>query len=142
MCFSLIGLYLSFLLTSLWGRFFYDYVSSNSMKQVCITFSALVHYFLLVYFCITVAQSLLLYVQLVMVLGTKNILHYYQLRAGLVCWSKFLKNLLLSHCYCSVLPHPLMGGHHGSWLCAKPGVTLMFSCQVIHSDCFFSKFYH
>ena len=90
MCFSLIGLYLSFLLTSLWGRFFYNDMSSNARKQVCITFSALVHYFLLVYFCITVAQSVLLYVQLVVVLGTKNILHHYQLRAGLVCWSKFL----------------------------------------------------
>ena len=93
MCFSLIGLYLSFLLTSLLGRFFYEDVSSNARKQVCITFSALVHYFLLVYFCITVAQSVLLYVQLVMVLGTKNILHHFQLRAGLVCWSKFLSTI-------------------------------------------------
>ena len=28
---------------------------------------------------------------------------------------------------------------HDSWLCAKPGVTLMFSRSVMHSDCFCSK---
>ena len=27
-------------------------------------------------------------------------------------------------------------------MAAEPGVTLMFSCPVMHSDCFCSKFYH
>lgn len=55
---------------------------------MCITFSALVHYFLLVYFCITVAQSILVYVKLVMVLGTQNFLRQYHLKVALISWSK------------------------------------------------------
>lgn len=87
MCSSLIGLYVSFLLTSLWGHFY----NSNSREQMCITFSAVVHYFLLVYFFLTVAQSILIYLKLVIVLGTQNLLSQYQLKVGLICWSKSFK---------------------------------------------------
>lgn len=89
MCCSLIGLYISFLLSTLWGRF-YDNISLEAREQVCISFSALVHYFLLVYFSITVAQSVLLYVELIVVMGTQSMLHQYQLRVGLISWSKYV----------------------------------------------------
>ena len=85
MCSSLIGLYLSFLFSSLWGRFYYR----NSREGLCITFSALVHYFLLVYFCITVSQSVLLYLKLIKVLGTQQYLNQFNLKVGLVSWGKF-----------------------------------------------------
>ena len=105
MCLSLIGLYISFTLSSLWGLF-YDDVPSEAREQVCITFSALVQYFLLVYFCITVAQSILLYVKLVMVLGTQNMLHHFPLRAGLISWSKFLLCMELKCDRCMTPPPP------------------------------------
>ena len=101
MCLSLIGLYTSFLLSQLWGQF-YNEVSSNARGPVCITFSALVHYFLLVYFCITVAQSILLYVKLVMVFGarTRAIEEFYHVNAGVISWSKLLcsKSIVIDLC--------------------------------------------
>lgn len=89
MCLSLIGLYISFLLSQLWGR---HYNEVSNARPVCATFSALVQYFLLVYFCITVAQSILLYVKLVMVVGgqSNNLQEFYHINAGIISWSKLL----------------------------------------------------
>jgi hypothetical protein len=98
MCFALIGLYISFLLSQLWGRF-YDDVSPDARKPVCITFSALVHYFLLVYFCITVAHSVLVYLKFVKVFGLQNYLNQYQLKFGIVSWSKYLEDYTVFHLY-------------------------------------------
>lgn len=55
-------------------------------EAACIAFAALVHYFFLVYFCLTVGQSILLYVDLVKVLGTDVALQQYHIKVGLVSW--------------------------------------------------------
>ena len=87
MCLSLIGLYISFLVSALLGN---NYGKLEVGREaLCIGFSALVHYFFLVYFCTTVAQSVLLYLQLVRVLGNKNLLSRYHLKVGVVAWSKY-----------------------------------------------------
>ena len=87
MCLSLIGLYISFLLSQLWGRF---YNEVSNARPVCVTLSALVHYFLLVYFCISVTQSILLYMKLVMVFGerARALQEFYHINAGIISWSK------------------------------------------------------
>ena len=83
MCFSLLGLYISFFIASLLGK------SYKPIKEpFCIGFSAMVQYFFLVYFSITVAQSVLLYLKLVRVLGTDIILDQFHIKVGIVCWSK------------------------------------------------------
>ena len=87
MCLSLIGLYISFFISSLLGKFYGD-LNTDVRETFCVGFSALVHYFFLVYLFITVAQSLLLYLKLVRVLGTQNLLNQYQLKMGIICWSK------------------------------------------------------
>lgn len=89
MCCALIGLYVTFLVSSLLGEFFGD-LSHNLRGPLCITFSALVHYFLLVYLIITVAQSILVYLDLVVVLGAQDILNHYQLKVGIISWSKLM----------------------------------------------------
>lgn len=88
MCFSLIGLYMSFLIASLLGNN-YDQLLVSIWEPVCIALSAVVHYFFLVYFFMTVAQSVLLYLKLVKVLGTEDVLLNYHQKVGLVCWCKF-----------------------------------------------------
>lgn len=80
---------MTFLTASLLGEFFVD-IPLALRGPFCITSSALVHYFLLVYFILTVAQSILVYLDLVVVLGTKELLRQYQLKAGLISWSKYL----------------------------------------------------
>ena len=87
MCLSLIGLYLSFLVASLLGMNYGGLRRAG--ESLCITLSALVHYFFLVYFSITAAQSMLLYFKLVRVLGADNLLTRYNLKVGIVSWSKF-----------------------------------------------------
>ncbi len=86
MCLSLIGLYISFLVGSLLGNNYNLFEVAR--RPLCITFSALVHYFFLVYFFTTVAQSVLLYFKLVKVLGSEDVLMNYNGKVGLVCWSK------------------------------------------------------
>ncbi len=71
-----LALYFSFLLSSLWARF-YDNVPPNMREPVCITFSAMVHYFLLAS-SLHVAQSILVYLKLVRVLGIQDLLSQYQ----------------------------------------------------------------
>lgn len=88
MCFSLIGLYLTFVVSSLLGEY-YGALNQDVREPFCIGLSALVHYFLLVFFFITVAQSLLLYLKLVKVMGIEMLLNRYQLKVGIVCWSEF-----------------------------------------------------
>lgn len=86
MYFSLLGLYISFLIASLLGN---NYEKLEIAREpFCIAFSALIHYFFLVYFFISVAQSLLLYFKLVKALGTEDLLTNYHQKVGLVCWSK------------------------------------------------------
>ena len=63
-------------------------VAEAVREPLCITSSAFVHYFLLVYFSVTVGQSMLLYFKLVKVLGTLNLLIQYPLKVGIVSWSK------------------------------------------------------
>ena len=87
MCVSLVGLYISFLISSFLG-IHYDKILDAVQRPICIGFSALVHYFFLVYFLISAAQSILLYLRLVKVLGTENVLNNYHLKVALVCWGK------------------------------------------------------
>ena len=85
LCFSLIGLYVSFLLSSLIGS---EYEKISARRPLCLTFSALLHYFFLVYFSLTVAQSILLYLKLVKVIGTANFLINYQFKIGMISWGE------------------------------------------------------
>ena len=87
MCLSLIGLYVSFILSQVWERFYDE--ESMQWEPVCITISALVHYFLLVYFIITAAQSILLYLKLVKVMKLQYLLENYHIKAGIISWSEF-----------------------------------------------------
>lgn len=87
MCLALLGLFMSFFIASQLGTF-YEELNFDVRELFCIGFSALVHYFFLVYFLITVAQSVLLYLKLVMVLGTSNLLNQYTLKVGIISWSK------------------------------------------------------
>jgi hypothetical protein len=87
MCFALVGLYVSFLISSLLAEFYMD-LSSAFREPCCIAFSALIHYFLLVYLLITIAQSILMYLDLVIILMNKGPLQNYVLKMGIVCWGK------------------------------------------------------
>ena len=87
MSFSLIGLYVTFFIASLLGQF-YGGLSPLVREPFCIGFAATVQYFFLVYFFITVAQSVLLYLKLVRVMGTEDLMSQFQLKVGIVCWSK------------------------------------------------------
>ena len=79
---------MSFIISSLLGRYYED-LDFDVREPFCIGFSALVHYFFLVYFLITTAQSILLYLKLVKVLGTSDLLNQYTLKVGIICWSEF-----------------------------------------------------
>ena len=96
MCLSLLGLYVFFLLSSLWGQF-YDDISADVKGPVCVMFSAIVHYFFLVYFFITVAQSLLLYLKIVKVIGINSYLNRYQLKFGAISWSESLIQSIINN---------------------------------------------
>ncbi len=88
MCCSLLGLYTMFLVSSFLGEFYVD-ISPTLRNPFCIASSALVHYFMLVYLLITVAQSILVYLDLVVVIYSRDILKNYQLKVGIISWSKF-----------------------------------------------------
>ena len=88
MCLALLGLFMSFIISSLLGRYYGD-LNFDVREPFCIGFSALVHYFFLVYFLITAAQSILLYLKLVKVLGTSDLLNQYTLKVGIISWSEF-----------------------------------------------------
>ena len=79
---------MSFFISSLLGRYYED-LNFNVREPFCIGFSALGHYFFLVYFLITAAQSVLLYFKLVKVLGTSDLLNQYMLKVGIISWSEF-----------------------------------------------------
>ena len=78
-CTALLGFYLSFVAASLKSR-----VPLSDV--ICGIFSALLHYFMLVYFFWTAAESVLLYLKLVKVFGTHTT--NYALKATIVSWSK------------------------------------------------------
>ena len=78
-CSALLGFYFLFVAASL--------KSSVPLPTViCGIFSALLHYFMLVYFFWTAAESLLLYLKLVKVFGIDTT--DYVLKAAIVSWSK------------------------------------------------------
>ena len=78
-CAALLGFYLSFVAASLKSRV-------PLPDVLCGIFSALLHYFMLVYFFWTAAGSILLYLELVKVFGTHTT--NYVLKAAVVSWSK------------------------------------------------------
>ena len=80
MCLSLIGLYVTFIVSSFGSRL---------PTVVCGIFSGLLHYFMLVYFFWTAAESILLYQKLVTVLGGE--IEYYTKKAAIVVWRKYLE---------------------------------------------------
>jgi hypothetical protein len=94
MCLALLGLFISFFISSLLGEFYGD-LNFNVREPFCIAFSAGVHYFFLVYFFTTAAQSVLLYLKLVRVLGTSDLLNHYALKVGIISWSKLHKLLFV-----------------------------------------------
>jgi len=62
----------------------------SGIKVVCEINSALLHYFMLVYFGWTAAEAINLYVKLVKVLGAIRFLSsHYVLKAGLIVWREF-----------------------------------------------------
>ena len=70
---------------------------------VCEINSALLHYFMLVYFGWTAAEAINLYVKLVKVLGAVRFLSsHYVLKAGLIVWREFHvpPGLLFHVCVC------------------------------------------
>ena len=87
MCLSLVGLYVSFLASSFLAEFFVD-LPRSYREPCCITSSALVQYFFLVYLLITAAQSVMTFLDLVVVLGNQDFLKNYALKAGIVSWSE------------------------------------------------------
>jgi len=79
---ALLGFYLSFIAASLKSRV-------TLPNVICGIFSALLHYFMLVYFFWTAAQSFLLYLKLVKVFGTHT---HYIVKAAIVAWSKLYQS--------------------------------------------------
>ena len=73
---ALIGLYVTFLAAG----------HVTSIPELCSTVSALLHYFVLVFFGWTAAESVLLYKMLVTVFGSSE---HYVLKAAIVIWCKF-----------------------------------------------------
>ena len=75
---SLVGLYIFFLT----GAYL------TSIPVLCGISSALLHYFMLVFFGWTVAEAILLYVKLVVIWGTQRIESKFVLKAALATWCK------------------------------------------------------
>ena len=76
LCFALLGVYFFFIFA----------LHGTAVPGLCATFSALLHYFLLVTFMAMAAEALNLYIKLVIVLG-KGIQNYVW-KAVIISWSK------------------------------------------------------
>ena len=74
LCFSLLGLYISFILA----------LHGTPVPALCAIFSVMLHYFLLVTFFVMASEAINLYMKLVVVLG-KGIQRYF-IKATLVSW--------------------------------------------------------
>ena len=82
LCFALMGLYIAFILA----------VHSRTFPVLCAAIAAILQYFFLVTFMIMAAEAINLYVNLVIVLGTK--IHHFVLKAIISSWSKYLISLI------------------------------------------------
>jgi hypothetical protein len=81
LCFALLGLYVAFLISTSADSL----TSTETERNACGFFSALLHYFMLVYFFWTAAEALFLFFKLVKVL--RNLKTYVYV-AMAICWSK------------------------------------------------------
>ena len=79
-CFALLGLYLFFLIAA----------HVTAVPGLCGLVSALLHYFILVFFAWTAAEAVYLYIKLVKVMGVDKYVRGYMWKAGLPAWSKLL----------------------------------------------------
>ena len=76
MCFALLGLYIAFIVA--------EFVTK--VMPLCVLFSGLIQYFMLVTFMAMLAEAINLYMKLVVVLG--NLISNYVVKAYIVCWGK------------------------------------------------------
>ena len=83
LCVALLGLYITFLLAG----------QVTSVKGLCGFISALLHYFMLVFFGWTAAEAVNLYIKLVIVLG--DTIENFVLKAALIVWCKFSLSIML-----------------------------------------------
>lgn len=81
---SLLGIYIFFVV----GGHIRPYGDTYAVDITCAISSAILHYFMLVYFGWTAAEALNLYFSLVEVLEARSIRHY-TLKAGLVVWGMY-----------------------------------------------------
>ena len=85
---SLLGIYIFFVV----GGHIRPYGDTYAVDIACAISSAILHYFMLVYFGWTAAEALNLYFSLVEVLEARSIRHY-TLKAGLVVWGMHYNNI-------------------------------------------------
>lgn len=77
-CTALFGLYVFFLVAA----------HVTSVTVLCGFVSALLHYFILVFFAWTAAEAIYLYIKLVKVMGVDKYETGFTWKAGLLAWSK------------------------------------------------------
>lgn len=73
----MLGLYITFILA----------VVSAPIPALCAVVAALLQYFFLAMFLVMTAEAINLYMKLVVVLGKQ--IHYFVLKASIVCWGEF-----------------------------------------------------
>ncbi len=79
LCFGLLGIYILFIIC----------LQATRNEYVCAVAGGLLHYFLLASFFLMAAESINLFVKLVIVLGIPPIIkNRYVLKAALISWSK------------------------------------------------------
>ena len=78
LCFALLGLYVSFILAGI--------PQLIRVDELCVVLSTLIQYFMLVTFMSMLAESVNLYMKLVVVLGSQ--INYYVIKAYIVVWRK------------------------------------------------------
>ena len=119
MCISLIGMYISFTAASL------QRPHISYPNELCVVLGVLLQYFLLVYFCFTVAESVFLYIKLVIIMGftIKN----YTTKAALIAWSE---SCIYDYCIvsCSTAVYAL--SQHQPLLDFMANLPLVF-CYII-----------
>ena len=62
----------------------------TSVPPLCGIVSALLHYFMLVFFTWTAVEAIFLYIKLVQVLGTQSYEEKFILKSGIPAWSRFI----------------------------------------------------
>ena len=86
LCFSLLGLYVSFILA----------IHSTPVPALCAVISAILQYFMLVTFFVMASEALNLYMKLVLVFGHLQIQNYF-IKALLISW--ILPLLIVLFCF-------------------------------------------